>query len=242
MRVLPKLVLPLLLVLGSCLEMEQSVTIKADGSGTHKVRMTVAEATLGDMQKAGAAAQLGGSANPFAVFDKELVAGELKAAGIELVSHTAERHGRTRVVELEAAFPDFAALGTGPLLGSAVEWVLAPGPQKGTAKLTLYLQGKKAWQEAREKAEQLAAESDPIAMDFFRRRMQQAKGLDLKLRVEVPGEVYVWTKNCKKVDERAIEVRVTPETVATPQDLVRWLSPRFEVIFDARELAVALPE
>lgn len=241
LRLVPALLVALCAPLGGCLEFDQSVTLHADGSGVQKVRMVVADATLTELQKASAAAQLGAAPNPLAVFDRELVDGELRAAGMELLAHRAEARLRMRHVEMEARFPNFAALQQGPLMGSTAEWVLAKGPQEGTAKLTLYLQGRQAWLDARAKAEQLAERPDPVAMDFFRRRIQQVAGLDLKLRLEVPGEVYVWTKNLQKVDERAVAVHVTAATVRTPEDLVRWLAPRFEVIFDARALTVKLP-
>lgn len=71
------------------------------------------------------------------------------------------------------------------------------------------------------------------------KRRRQLEGLDLRLRLEVPGEVYLWTKNMKKVGDRTVEARVAATDIVTPEDLVRRLAPRFEVIFDAR--ATALP-
>ncbi len=57
----------------SCLEMEQTVALGPDGSGRQSVKLALRETTLAEVQKASAAAQLGATPNPTAVFDKELV-------------------------------------------------------------------------------------------------------------------------------------------------------------------------
>lgn len=223
----------LLFVLAGCLEMEQTVTIAADGSGVQQMKMAMRESTLNEMVRASAAAQLGSAPNPKAVFDKELVGRELQAAGLELKSHTSKLDGGRRSVELSAAFANFAGLQKSPLGGSAAEWVLGPGPKEGTAKLTLYPQGKAAWTEARAKAESMTKELDAVAADFFRKKQEALGGLDLTLRFQVPGDVLVWTANMEKTGDREVTARITAEQIKTPQDLVRRLAPRFEVIFDA---------
>jgi hypothetical protein len=229
-------VLPLLAVclcLPACLEMEQAVVLRADGSGTQSLRMAVREAVLLDVQKAAAAAQFGGAANPAAVFDRALVEPELREAGLTLTSHATRTEGGKRTVELAAAFPAFAALQKSPLCGSSAEWVLAAGPRPGTAKLTLYPQGKAAWVDARAKAEAMQGSVDATAADFFRKRQQQLAGLDVRIRFEVPGNVLVWTRNLEKTGDREVTARIEGSRIRTPEDLVRWLAPRFEVVFDA---------
>jgi len=223
----------LLLVLPACLEMEQTITLQADGSGRQALKMTLREATIVEMQKASAAVQLGVAANPTAVFDKDLVARELQAAGLGLASHVAKQVPGKRSVELEATFADFATLQKSPLCGSAAEWVLAAGPKAGTAKLTLYPQGKAAWTEARAKAESMNGAADPVVADFFKKRQQQIAGLDICFRFQVPGDVLVWTKNLEKTGDREVTARITAQQIQTPEELVRRLAPRFEVIFDA---------
>ncbi len=222
-----------LAALPSCLEMEHTVSLNADGSGTQTVRMDVSESTLDKVQKASAAAQLGAAANPFAVFDKELVGRELAAAGLELTRHETAKKAQRRSVELQASFPKFSDLQQSPLCGSSAEWVLAKGPKAGTAKLTLYLQGKQAWLEARAKAEKMKDEVDPVAVDFFNRRIKEVAGLDVTFRLQVPGDVLLWTKNLDKPGPREVLMHVVAADIRTPEDLVRWLAPRFEVIFDA---------
>jgi len=233
MRRLAAVSLCLLLVLPACLEMEQTITLQADGSGRQTLKMTLREATIAEMRKAGAAVQLGGAANPTAVFDKDLVARELQAAGLGLASHVAKQVPGKRSVELEATFADFATLQKSPLCGSAAEWVLAAGPKAGTAKWTLYPQGKAAWIEARAKAETMNGAADAVVADFFKKRQQQIAGLDICFRFRVPGDVLVWTKNLEKTGDREVTARITAQQILTPEDLVRRLAPRFEVIFDA---------
>ncbi|MCA8964405.1 MAG: hypothetical protein H6838_03510 [Planctomycetes bacterium] len=223
----------LLAALPSCLQMEQTVELRADGSGTQTVHMDVGVATLDKVQKASAAAQLGAAANPFAVFDKELVGRELAAAGLELTKHETGKKAQRRTVDLQASFAKFSDLQQSPLCGSSAEWVLAKGPKEGTAKLTLYLQGRQAWLEAREKAEKMKDEVDPVAVDFFNRRIREVAGLDVTFRMQVPGDVVLWTKNLDKTGPREVVAHVTAADIRTPENLVRWLAPRFEVIFDA---------
>lgn len=216
-----------------CLEMEQTVTLGADGSGRQAVVLTLADATVAELQKVSRGAQLGSALDAGAVFDGDLVGAELRQAGLELVRHTTRKDRGRRTVDLEASFRDFASLQKSPLCGSGAEWVLAAGPREGTAKLTLYPQGKSAWTEARAKAEKLDASTDPVAADFFRKRQQSLAGLDVMVRLRVPGDVLVWTRNLEKTGDREVTARIRAEQLRTPEDLIRWLAPRFEVIFDA---------
>ncbi len=233
MRALRLLSAALCLTLAGCLEMEQTITLQADGSGTQAVRMVMPESTFANLKRASQAAKLGGGADPAAVFDKETVARDLGAAGLELVDHVAKRVPGKRSVELTASFGSFAGLQASPLCGSAAEWVLAAGPREGTAKLTLYPQGRQAWLDARAKAEKMPTERDPVTEAFFAKRQEELAGLDLTIRFDLPGDVLVWTRNLDKTGDRQVTARVTAEQIKTPEDLVRRLAPRFEVIFDA---------
>lgn len=223
----------LALACGSCLEMEQTVTLAADGSGRQAMVLTLADSTFAEVQQVGRAAQLGAAPNAAAVFDGDLVGGELRQAGLALVRHETKQARGRRTVDLEASFADFATLQRSPLCGSSAEWVLAAGPRPGTAKLTLYPQGKTAWTEARTKAEKLDGSTDPVAADFFRKRREALAGLDVVVRLRLPGDVLVWTRNLDKTGDREVTARITAEKLRTPEDLIRWLAPRFEVIFDA---------
>jgi len=221
-----------LAVLGGCLEVEQTVTLAADGSGRQVVRMTIRDSTVEALERASPATEAGTSPTK-ALFDKEQVGRELGAAGLALESHKVERKANRRTVDLAATFPSFAALQKSPLAGSRAEWVLAAGPKPGTAKLTLYPQGKVAWTEARAKAESMQTEADAVAEAFFRKKQLELDGLDLVVRLQVPGDVFVWTANMEKTGPREVTAHITADQIKTPQDLVRRLAPRFEVIFDA---------
>jgi hypothetical protein len=219
-------------VFAGCLEFEQTVQLEADGRGTQHVRLVARESTLADLARAAAASQFGSSSTMEAVFDKDLVARELSTAGLALDAHAVSREGGKRTVDLTASFPAFDKLQKSPLAGGAAEWSLAPGPKAGTVKLTLYPQGKEAWQLARQKAEAMGTASDPVAEEFFRKRCQQLAGLDVVVRFRVPGDVLLYTANMEKTGDREVTARVTAEQIKTPQDLVRRLAPRFEVVFD----------
>jgi hypothetical protein len=239
MRTLRLLAVLLLPFLSGCLEMEQTIAITADGSGTHQVRMTIRETTLAEVERVGAAAGAMSEAAR-ALFDKELVRRDLEAVGLTLAAHATEAKGRKRHVEVTAAFPTFAALQQSPLAGSRAEWTLAAGPKPGTVKLTLYPQGKAAWTEARAKADSMQTEGDPIAEAFFRKKQAELTGLDLVVRFQVPGDVLVYTANMEKTGDREVTARIAADQIKTPQDLVRRLAPRFEVIFDGKDCKLPL--
>lgn len=232
MRMSRGLLLSLLFGLSGCLEYQQTVTVEADGSGSQTVRLAIKDATLADLERSGSAAETTKDLTK-GLFDKELLGKELAAAGLTLQAHQSERKANRRTVELTAAFPSFAALQQSPLAGSRAVWELAAGPKPGTAKLTLYPQGKEAWTEARAKAEAMRTEGDAVAEAFFRKKQQEIAGLDVTLRFRVPGEVLMCTANMDKTGPREVTARVTADQIKTPQDLVRRLAPRFEVIFDA---------
>lgn len=230
----------LLAALGGCLEMEQTITIEANGGGKQVVKMAMRETTLTDIARASAAAEIGTAPNPKAVFDKELVGRELVAAGLALTEHKAKLDAGKRSVDLTATFADFATLQKSPLCGSTAEWTLTKGPQAGTAKLTLYPQGRQAWGDARAKAETMQKDVDAVAADFFRKKQAQLTGLDLTLRFKVPGNVLVWTANMEKTGDQEVTARITAEQIKTPAELVRRLAPRFEVVFDAKDCKLPL--
>ena len=228
------------LVLAGCLEFEQTVTLRADGSGTQAVRMTLRDRVLREIAQAAPAARIGGRLEPDAVFNQALVEKELTGIGLELTEHRVERTGDRRTVELTAGFADFTTLQHSPLCGSAAQWVIARGPRAGTAKLTLYPQGKAAWLEARQRARTLADRDDPLVTAFFDKRRAQLAGLQVVMRFRLPGDVLVWTANMDKTGEREVTARLTAAQIKTPQDLVRRLAPRFEVIFDASGCSLPL--
>jgi hypothetical protein len=203
------------------------------------VHLTIRDSTLAEVDRAKAATE-GAAGASKALFDKEQVERELTTAGLTLESHATKRKADQRTVDLAASFPSFAVLQKSPLAGSRAEWTLAAGPKAGTAKLTLYPQGKAAWTEARAKAEAMQGTTDAVAEAFFRKKQQELAGLDLTVRFQVPGDVLVWTANMEKTDAREVTARITADQIKTPQDLVRRLAPRYEVVFDSTGCSLPL--
>lgn len=234
MRGIKSLALLACLLLSGCLEIEQTVVLSADGSGSQTVHMVMRKGLLTELAKRQPAAQLGERGDPQAVFHKEKVQKELTAAGLELASHKVGDKAGKRIVDLTASFKDFATLQKSPLCGSAAEWSLSKGPKPGLGKLTLYPQGKVAWEQARQKAKEMKDKLDPVAESFFRSRQSQLAGLNISVKFQLPGNVLVWTRNMKKTGDREVTAVITADQIKTPKDLVRRLAPRFEVIFDAR--------
>jgi len=226
------------LALGGCLEIDQTVTLAADGSGTQSVHMVMRESMLTELARRQSAASLGAHGDPLAVFHQEKVSKELVEAGLELSEHKVGRTGGLRTVDMSAKFADFATLQKSPLCGSAAEWELQKGPKPGVGKLTLYPQGKVAWQQARLKAKNMDSKLDPVASAFFKRRKSELAGLDIAIRFKLPGDVLMWTKNMAKTGDREVTAKVTAEQIKTPKDLVRRLAPRYEVFFDVRGTAL----
>jgi hypothetical protein len=229
---------PLLLAaLSGCLELEQTITIGADGSGGQEIRLSMTEAALTEIKRAAAAAQTDLAANPLLLFDRTAVERELRQAGLELVKHdveTGKGPGKGhRAVTLATKFASIDALRRSPLCGAAAEWDFTAGPVPGTVQATLYPQGRQAWLDARAKADRLRNSVDAVAADFFRKRQQQLDGLDICIRFRLPGDVLRHTRNLEQTGPREVTARVTAAQIQTPEDLVRRLAPRFEVVFDA---------
>ncbi|HEB53098.1 MAG TPA: hypothetical protein ENI87_07590 [bacterium] len=238
MRGIEAMVLLTLLGFGGCLEIEQTVTLRADGSGEQQVHMVVREQLLAELQKRQPAVRLSQGGDPRAVFDEEMVRRELAAAGLEMQKHEVTRVEAMRAVDLTATFADFRTLQKSPLAGSSAEWVLDEGPKPGLARLTFYPQGKEAWLTARAKAKQMKGQHDPLVERFFQQQKSKLAGLDVALRLRLPGKVYLWTRNLEKVSDTEVVGRVTAAQIKTPNDLIRRLAPRYQVVFDARGTAL----
>jgi hypothetical protein len=227
-------VLAVSLALAGCLEVEQTVELAADGSGVQHAKMVVPEQTLAAAKRASSVNQTG-AADPQALFVRESVERELAEGGMQLVSHATEEVGNRRRVDIAAKFGSLAALRRSPLLGSSAEWEFTPGPVAGTVEVSLYPQGKKAWNQARERAAAFGDEVDPVAADFLMRRKEQLAGLDVTLRLRLPGKVLRYTANMEQTADNEVTARVTAAQIQTPADLMRRLAPRFQAVFDARD-------
>ncbi len=220
------------LALSGCLQLEETVAIAADGSGTQDLVMTMPDATLAEARRAASVNQTA-VADPLALFTRATLEKELTAAGIELVDYTSSAKDGAHRVELKTTFGTLARLRGSPLAGSAAEWQFAAGPLPGTIEATLYPQGKNAWVEARAKAEAMKTAVDAVATEFFDRRREQLVGLDLMLRLRMPGKVLRLTRNLEQTGDCEVTAHIAQDQIRTPEDLVRRLAPRFQVVFDA---------
>jgi hypothetical protein len=225
--------------LPACLEMEQTITIGPDGAGSQQLRLSMSDAVIQEAKRAMAVTSPDGGPGPLLVFDEKAVGKELAAAGLQIGAYKASGEGQ-RQVELTASFPSVAVLRQSPLLGGRAEWEFAAGPRPGTLRIALYPQGKAAWVSSREQAEKLGKEPDPIAAEFFRKRQQQLAGLDIKIRLVLPGKVLQWTKTVERTGDCEVVATVRAEHLRTPEDLVRKLAPRYEVVIDGSGVTLPL--
>jgi hypothetical protein len=224
---------PFLMLPAACLEMEQTITIRADGSGTQKLTMGMSPQVLAEAKRAAAVIAPGGGGSPAQIFDKAAVEKELLGTGLEVRAHRTFERAPQRWVELELAFSDLAGLRKSPLCGGAPVWEFTAGPVPGTIQITFYPQGKEAWGKAREQAEQWQTEPDPTALSFFHKRKEQLRGLDVAIHFELPGKVVRMTRNLEQTGECRVTARVKAAQIETPADLVRRLAPRFEMVIEA---------
>lgn len=228
------------LPLPSCLEMQQTITIAADGSGTQRLQLSTTEAVLAEAGRAMAVTAPEGGTAPRQLFEQQAVQKELEAAGLRLVAYETGGDAGRRQVSLQVAFASPAELRRSPLLGGRAEWEFAAGPRPGTVRIALYLQGRSAWLQARAQAEALARGADPTAASFFDKRKQQLQGLDVQLRLQLPGKVLQWTRTLERTGDCEVLAKVSAAEIKTPEDLVRKLAPRFEVVIDASGLKLPL--
>lgn len=228
-----------LLPLSACLEMEQTVTIQANGSGSQKLRLGMSDAVLAEARRAAAVTAGADSGSPAQAYDRVAVEKELAALELQLKDHRTYERAGLRWVEAELAFADLPGLRRSPWSGSAPEWEFAQGPVPGTVQITLYPQGREAWGKARLQAEEWQTDPDPTVQGFFEKRRTQLAGLDVTLHFDLPGKVLRWTRNLEKTGDRRVTARVTAEQIKTPADLMRRLAPRFEVVIE--DGAVAFP-
>ncbi|EIC23370.1 hypothetical protein [Thiorhodovibrio frisius] len=107
------------LVLGGCVKVEQTLTLKKDGSGTLDMRYGMSEQTIAQMdamqtmaESMGQEAEDAGSENPFD-FDEAEVREQFEAEapeGVELVSLNSESIDGWKYMNLKLTFDDLAAL------------------------------------------------------------------------------------------------------------------------------------
>lgn len=233
MRPLLSLACVAVVLAGGCFEAEITVTLRADGSGTQKMRLALGETAVGTLRKAVHATEASASrADPLDVFDAKKVRAELEPVGIELVAHRVFEDKQRQSVELTANFGDLGALRRNPLTGgSRATWEFTPGTTPGQVRLVFFPQGEEAWRAARAKARELAQESDAVVQHFVQARLQAIEGLDVTFSLELPGDVFAHTANLELTGRRSVRVRTRAADVRSATDLLLRLAPRFEIVF-----------
>jgi hypothetical protein len=223
-------------LLTGCLQIEQTVTIDGDGSGTQAIKMTIPERVIEALQvQASAHNHRRKAPDMTAVFQRAKVEKELVAAGLKLTEHKVveARHGRR--AELAVRFENLEQLGRSPLSGSRADWVFEEGPLKGTIQLSYYPLGRAAWAEAQKKVQELDKKpNDPILQGFFAKQKEQLEGLDISVTINLPGTVLMAYGKLKETGLKQVRARVRAADVKKPRDLVLALAPRYRVVFDGR--------
>ena len=220
----------------SCLQLEQTVAIHADGSGSQTVKITIPERVIEALQQqASAHNPLRKAPDMTAVFHRTKVEKELAAIGLKLVEHKVvdARHGRR--ASLAARFDNLEQLRKSPLGGSRADWIFTKGPLKGTIQLAYYPRGRAAWVEAQKKVLELQKKpNDPIVQSFFARQTAQLKGLDISVTINLPGTVLMAYGDLRETGLKQVRARVRGTDIKTPKNLILALAPRYQVVFDGR--------
>jgi hypothetical protein len=230
-------------VLASCLELEQRVTIRSDGSGTQTLKLGMTESALqaARRQAAIAAEDAAATPDPERIFDVRLVRAEVAAAGMVCKDVRVTTARRRRIVEVDAEFASLEQLQRSPLDGGEAEWELAAGPKPGTVRLAFYPRGGAAHRVAVEKAKRLGEKPTAIEQHYFERAKSEMQGLALRWVLELPGDVLACSANVDKTGARQITATVAAQDLTSPSALILQLAPRFEVVFDARACTFKLP-
>lgn len=229
-------------LLAGCLQIEQTVTIDTDGSGTQAVRMTVPDRVIEALQaQASAHNHLRKAPDMTAVFERAKVEKELVAAGLKLTEHRVVEARRGRRAVLAARFENPQQLGKSPLGGGRADWVFEAGPLKDTIQLSYFPLGRAAWVEAQKKVQELDKKpNDPVLQSFFARQREQLEGLDMSVTINLPGTVLMVYGQLKETGLKQIRARVRAADIQKPRDLVLALAPRYQVVFDGRGLKLPL--
>ncbi len=230
-----------LAALTACLEVEQTVTIRADGSGTQKLKLGMTERAMAAAERHASAMEASSFTDPATIFDARLVRREVTEAGLSCTDVKTFSERRRKFVEVEAEFDRLALLQKSPLNGPGAQWMIGAGKKKGTARLIYYPKGRDAWAAAQKKAKNLSAELSDRERQYFERAKSQMSGLNVVWVVNLPGDVLGTSDNLSKTGTRQVKAVIDEASIKTPKDLILRMAPRFEILFDARGCALPIP-
>lgn len=218
-----------------CLELDETITIRPDGSGTQQVTMHLPREML-RKTAAHASALAQQRFDVTAIFDKKQATAEFAAAGLSLGKHTVRERRSSQTLELEAGFRDLGMLRNSPLTGGKADWILKKGGEGRTA-LFYYPTGKAGWKDARKRIKALGKNPPtPRMLAFFRKKQAEMKGLDIRLTLNLPGRVLRKSKNLQagKTPNQVI-ARITAAQIRSPADLLSMMAPCYIIEFDSRQ-------
>ena len=89
---------------------------------------------------------------------------------------------------------------------------------------------------------ELSPTEQQVLREFFANQKRRLKGLDVKFRLQLPGDVMLKTRNLELVGKREVVAHITAEDLRSPQDLMRRLAPRYQVIFAAGGCSIPLDQ
>ncbi len=235
MRKIPTVAVGLLLLMAGCIELEVGVTLEADGSGTQTLHLGVTDRIAQSIRASARALDASGTrADPLLVFDAAKVKKELADQGLVVTHHKSYREGPKQLVDVTAKFANVGQLEASTLFGAGGEWFVLQGRNKGGLRLVYYPRGHQAWKAGREKAKQIALQPTAVQKQFFETQKKKLRGLDIALRITLPGDVDYASKNLKVDGKRDVIATVKSSDIQTASDLVKALAPRYEVEFDGR--------
>lgn len=228
-------------LLCGCLEVEETIKITADGSGSQSFTLRCEDA-IAQMVRQSADAAAPGAADPLLFFKKEEVEKELTSLGLSVKSYAHEERRGRHEVAIEATFSGIAQLAKSPLLGGEATWVFVRGKEKGQVELVLYPRGKAAHEDGKKRLEALADQDATLLQSFFAKRKKQLANLSVTLVLELPGDIVSCSANWQKTGTRQLTATVTESAIGTVQDLVTLLAPRFTATFDGRDCKLPLTD
>ena len=223
------------LLLPSCLELEGTITIRPDGTGTQALSMKISREMFAEPQQQVTIASGGESVAAIAgVFDKKQATAEFAAAGLTVDNHEVKEKRSSQTLDLEVSFPNLKSLAASPLGGGRSDWILLDAGEGKTA-MFFYPMGKEALKKVQRRIRDLDKQPSEQLRAFFMKRRAEIAGLDLTLTINLPGEV------CKKSENLSVEkqstqviARITAASIQAPRDLLALLAPCYVAEFDSR--------
>ncbi len=228
-----------LVLLPSCLEVEATVTLAADGSGKQTIRMAIGEDLLATVKQAAPAAAPGGG-DPLLLFQEEQARKELESAGLSVERYATDKTRGRRNLSIQVAFAGVAGLRKSPLAGGAADWFFCKGPAKDTVRIEFYPRGRQAWLEAMERLRKLPELDQEMLRSFFEKQKRQLQGLDLRFTLDLPTDVVSCSGRWSKTGPRQLTATFQAKDIRTMEDLVTALAPRCETVVAADGITIPL--